>query len=45
MEVELAHDTLGLGATGGGFFLGVWLVVIGDTFFSLSASPIVLHSH
>ena len=24
------EDSLGLGATGGGFFLGVWSVAIGD---------------
>ena len=27
---EEVSDTLGLGATGGGFFLGVWPVAIGD---------------
>ena len=30
MGSEAVHDTLGLGAIGGGFFLGVWPVVIGD---------------
>ena len=31
MVAELAHDILGLGATGGGFFLGMGGVAIGDT--------------
>ena len=30
MGSEAVHDTLGLGAIGGGFFLGVWPVAIGD---------------
>ena len=30
MGSEAVHGTLGLGAIGGGFFLGVWLIAIGD---------------
>ena len=30
--IELAHDILGLGATGGGFFGGVWLIASGSEY-------------